>query len=182
MLLSPLEIEPDAPWPINVALIALGLLVLALPTWLTQRGNRKRIASIEHQVYPNSDGSMADAVDRIEAAQAVQGDRLAAMADDVGGLHSEVRDLRADMTTMRQDVSGIRTDGRRDRRDVAAVRQEAVAAQRSLDEHLRAAPRLVAQAVHDAEAAHIGGCPLRQRQTTPDATPRPVHDDDEGEI
>lgn len=181
MLLSPLEIEPDAPWPVNVALILAGLLALALPTWLTQRGNHRRIATIEHQVMPNTGGSIADVVARIEKAQTVQGDRLDVLVGDVGGLHSEMRDLRADLTTARADITGIRTDTRHDRRDVAAVRQEAVAAQRSLDEHLRAVPELVARAVRDAESAHVADCPLRQRHT-PGATPRLVHDDDEGEI
>ncbi len=72
-------------------------------------------------------------------------DGMAAIRTDVGGLHSETRDLR-------QDVAGIRADGRHDRRKLA--QQE-----KALDDHLSEVPQLVEQVL----ASHIGDCPLRQQ-------------------
>lgn len=66
--------------------------------------------------------------------------------DDLGGLHSETRDLR-------KDVTGIRTDARRDRRKLADQEQ-------ALDNHLADVPRIV----EEAFAKHAADCPARQQR------------------
>lgn len=71
-------------------------------------------------------------------------DGMAAIRTDVGGLHSETRDLR-------NDVAGIRADGRHDRRKLAEQ-------EKALDVHLSEVPALVEQVL----ASHVGDCPLRQ--------------------
>lgn len=71
---------------------------------------------------------------------AAVGDRLTALRDDVGGLHSETRDLR-------KDVTGIRTDARRARRDIA-TQQEVI------DE----LPATIEKAIGE----HVAACPARQ--------------------
>ena len=75
---------------------------------------------------------------------AAVGDRLTALRDDVGGLHSETRDLR-------KDVTGIRTDARRARRDIA-TQQEVI------DE----LPATIEKAIGE----HVAACPARQAPPT----------------
>lgn len=69
----------------------------------------------------------------IDDLVAIVRDGQAAIRDDIGGLHSETRDLR-------QDVEGIRTDARRDRRRLTAQ-------EKALDEHLAEVPQLIEQAI-----------------------------------
>lgn len=149
-------IDPDAPWGWNLAVLVLILAVVpALTSWIANRGTKRKLAAIEHEVRPNSGSSLADAINRTEAAQLVMTEQVKGLREDVGGIHSELRDVR-------QDIAGIRTDARQDRRDIAQVRLEAVTAQRALDEHVQAVPELVAETVAKAEAAHIKNCPLRR--------------------
>jgi chromosome segregation ATPase len=68
---------------------------------------------------------------------------VAGVRDDLGGMHSETRDLR-------KDVTGIRTDARRDRRKLADQEQ-------ALDEHLADVPRIL----DEAFAKHAADCPAR---------------------
>lgn len=69
---------------------------------------------------------------------------LASIREDVGGMHSEVRDVRKDLT-------GIRTDARRDRRKLSAQEQ-------ALDDHLAEIPDILERAF----AEHAGDCPARR--------------------
>ena len=142
------KFDPDAPMWWNALLLALAVVTLVVTTWITNRKTRAKIAAIEHEVRPNSGTSLADAVNRIEAAQIVATEQIAGIRDDVGGIHSEIRDVR-------QDIAGVRADGRHDRRVVGEV-------QKALDEHLQAVPELLAETVAKSEAAHIRRCPQRK--------------------
>lgn len=124
-------IDPDAPWGWNLAVLILILAVVpALTSWVATRGTKAKLSAIEHEVRPNSGTSLADAINRTEAAQLVMTEQVAGLREDVGGIHSEIRDVR-------RDVAGIRTDARQDRRELAQVRQEVVDVARSLDEHIQ---------------------------------------------
>lgn len=138
-------IDPDAPWGWNLAILVLVLAVVpAVTSWIANRGTKAKLAAIAHEVRPNSGSSLADAINRTEAAQLVMTEQVAALRDDVGGIHSEIRDVR-------QDIAGVRADARHDRRVVAE-------SQKALDEHLQAVPGLLAETVAKAEAAHIRNC------------------------
>ncbi len=145
-------IDPDAPWGVNlVVLIIILAIVPAFTSWVANRGTKAKLAKIEHEVIPNSGSSLADAINRTEAAQLVMTEQVAGLREDVGGIHSELRDVR-------QDIAGIRTDARHDRRVVADT-------QRAIDDHLQAVPGLVAETVAKAEATHIRNCPIRTPKT-----------------
>lgn len=146
-----MPLDPDIPWGLNLLLFAMLALTPVVTSWIANRGTKAKLAAIAHEVRPNSGTSLADAVNRIEAAQVVATAQIAGVRDDVGGIHSEIRDVR-------QDIAGVRADARHDRRVVAD-------AQRALDEHLQAVPGLLADTVAKAEAAHIRRCP--QRKSTP---------------
>lgn len=124
----------------------LGLLVaVALPAIavaLIQQG--KRVSAIKEQVQNTHETNLRDDVD---ALSKLVRDGLQAVRDDVGGLHSETRDLR-------KDVTGIRDDARHDRRELSRQRQ-------ALDQHLADVPKII----DDAFAGHIGDCPIRRLAT-----------------
>lgn len=150
-----MPLDPDIPWGWNLLLFAMLVLTPLVTSWIANRGtkaklaaNTDQLAAIAHEVRPNSGSSLADAVNRIEAAQVVATEQIAGIRDDVGGIHSEIRDVR-------QDIAGVRADARHDRRVVAD-------AQRALDDHLQAVPGLIAETVAKAEAARIRRCPQRK--------------------
>lgn len=143
-----MPLDPDIPWGWNLLLFAMLVLTPVVTSAIANRGTKAKLAAIEHEVRPNSGTSLADAVNRIEAAQVVATEQIAGVRDDVGGIHSEIRDVR-------QDIAGVRADARHDRRVVAD-------AQRALDDHLQAVPGLIAETVAKAEAAHIRRCPQRK--------------------
>ena len=146
-----MPLDPDIPWGWNLLLFAMLALTPVVTSWIANRGTKAKLAAIAHEVRPNSGSSLADAINRTEAAQLVMTEQVAALRDDVGGIHSEIRDVR-------QDIAGVRADARHDRRVVAD-------AQRALDEHLQAVPGLLAETVAKAEAAHIRRCPQRKTDT-----------------
>ena len=154
-----MPLDPDIPWGWNLLLFAIAAAVVPIVTsWIANRGTKAKLAAIAHEVRPNSGTSLADAVNRIEAAQVVATEQIAGIREDVGGIHSEIRDVR-------QDIAGVRADARHDRRVVAQ-------AQQSLDEHLQAVPGLLAETVAKAEASHIRKCPLRNDKPDTTRTPR----------
>lgn len=89
---------------------------------------------------------------------AALGDRLSqvitaqgGLRDDLGGVHSEVRDVRSQQDDMRGDILGIRSDGRKDRRRIAAQ-------ERQLSRHVEELPETIQQALTD----HVSDCPARK--------------------
>lgn len=131
------DLDPASPWwawPLSIA-------AWVVVTWLLNRKTRKDVGAIKEQVQNTHSTNFRDDLD---ALTTLVREGLQGVRDDVGGLHSETRDLR-------KDVAGIRDDARHDRRQLAAQR-------RDLDEHLREVPDLTAKTV----AEHIAACPLRQ--------------------
>jgi len=166
---SPPDGTPWWAWALTVLVLAV---VPTAMTWLMQRGTRRQVTAtqaqvaqtnasvgvIREQVQNTHTTNLRDELDglvtqfgRVESAISDLTDGQAAMRDDIGGVHSEIRDVR-------RDVVGIRTDARRDRRALADQRT-------ALDEHLAEVPGLVEQAVTRAETAHIVACPLRTPRT-----------------
>jgi len=121
-------IDPDAPWQVNALLVVLVLVAVPVLGWLLNRPlNRKveRVAAdartAAEQTANTHSLNLRDDLDEKDArttrAISVLSDALQAIREDVGGLHSEIRDAR-------QDIAGVRTDARADRRAVTQVRAD----------------------------------------------------------
>lgn len=133
----------------------LGLLIIvgvpALVTWLTQRPMRHTLRQVaadtaatkDQTVNAHSEAEFPNLRDEITEMRTTITASLASLREDVGGLHSESRDLR-------NDVLGIRTDARRDRRKLSEQ-------EKALDDHLADVPRII----DDLLNRHVGDCPLR---------------------
>lgn len=67
----------DNPWSAIVAVALIGFV--AWSSWSGRRHAKATRATLEHEVRPNSGSSLRDSVNRIEAAQADHGHRLAAL-------------------------------------------------------------------------------------------------------
>lgn len=132
------------PWWAWLIAIALMVGVPAVVTWLTQRRTRADVTAIKEQVANTHTTNLREDLDQLSTALTegltkLGADHLAAVEsirEDIGGLHSETRDLR-------RDVAGIRTDARQDRRAVAALREEQ------------------AEVIKRAVEQHVSDCPLR---------------------
>jgi len=111
----------------------LGLLVTSVigPALVAKVNNRKiraeaastrdDVAEIRNQVANTHDSNLRDDLDakfeEMGSKFAAVQSGLEGVREDLGGIHSETRDLR-------KDVAGIRTDARQDRRSIAELRAE----------------------------------------------------------
>lgn len=156
-----MSIDPDAPWIVNVLLI----LVLALITWLSNRGTKRELRGVAadartaaEQTANTHTTNLRDDLDekvaRIERGLGTLADAQEATREDIGGLHSEVRDTR-------KDITGLRDDARTDRRAVTQVRADlngfVRGRERAVDDLRDQIPQLVAEAL----TQHVHDCPLR---------------------
>ncbi|PFG16269.1 uncharacterized protein DUF2746 [Propionicimonas paludicola] len=130
------------PWWAWLIATVIVVGVPALVTWLTQRRTRQDVTAIKEQVANTHTTNLREDLDRLSTALTegltkLGADHLAAVEsirEDIGGLHSETRDLR-------KDIAGVRTDARQDRRAVAALREEqADAMKRAVEQHVSDCP------------------------------------------
>lgn len=139
----PLEAAPppDTPWWGWLIAVAIPGVVSVVVTLITRRHTKGDIAEIKSvadrsidQLENTHTTNLRDDLDRLIT---IVSDGQAAIRDDIGGLHSETRDLR-------QDVEGIRSDNRHDRRRVTAAIKD-------LEDHLEDAPRIAERAIAEHE-------------------------------
>lgn len=124
-------------------IVGLAPILSAIAVAWIQRPMRRQIrqvaddaaASRRQTENEHADAEYPNLRDEITAIRSAQ-DRL---SENVGGLHSEVRDARRQIGQVQLDVEGIRTDVRRERRRTTAlVRTVATAIDRAqgvIDEH-----------------------------------------------
>lgn len=153
---------PWLAWVMVVIILALiGSTPATITALITRRDTKAELADVKthqaatkdiadrtlEQVQNTHPQNLRDDLDEKFASIETKVDSLAGdvagVRDDLGGLHSETRDLR-------KDVTGIRTDARRDRRKLADQEQ-------ALDEHLADVPRIL----DEAFAKHAADCPAR---------------------
>lgn len=155
---TPPVIPDGSPWWLYLVQIGGWLLVTLGSVWLMQRPLRRTLAGVatdaaatrEQAENEHADAEFPNLRDEITEIRVTLTKSVGEIRDDIGGLHSETRDLR-------KDVTGIRTDARRDRRKLAEQEQ-------ALDDHLTDVPRIIDELLD----RHVGDCPLRSIPTTTD--------------
>jgi hypothetical protein len=159
-------IDPDAPWWANLLLLAFVALV---PTVFALRA--KHAATKAADVAETTHAESVDKLDRVlhnvenSHQTGLRDDideKLGALArlvnlvrDDVGGLHSEVRDARIDIGRVQHDVTVVRGEARRDRRRIGGVERRLATAletaQDIIDHNNPDGPQLLAGYVEDPD-------------------------------
>lgn len=120
--------DPDAPWQVNVLLLAgfglANVVVMAVTAWFTIRPTSRRVRTIEksakvteYQTANEHETNLREDIDVVVASLEHLTEQVKLNRADAGLLHGEMRDAR-------RDIVGIRTDARRDRREIAKLRQE----------------------------------------------------------
>lgn len=119
-------------WAWLLAVIAVALIASGM-TYLTNRPVRRGMQQVQaqvdvaaHEVRPNSGGSMADAVNRIEATVSVMRSEQIEQRRDIGGLRSDHRQVRSDLGQLREVVDG----------NAGETRLQHAALAKRLDDHL----------------------------------------------
>ena len=117
------KFDPDAPMWWNLVLLAAFVVVVVITTWATNRKTRAKlhemgndIAASRQQVEnEHADGDFPNLRDEITEIRKLMTSGFEDNRTAVGGIRSEVRDLR-------KDVTGLRDDARQDRRELAKFR------------------------------------------------------------
>ncbi len=120
------------PWWAWVLVVLVTAASTAITTWLTGRRTRSDVAVIKDQVANTHESNLRVDIDGLGEKVDRLTTGLAQVRDDVGGVHSEIRDAR-------NDIEGVRTDARRDRRRLWRIERTVTTAldraQAVVDEH-----------------------------------------------
>ena len=155
---NPTTVSETAWLLVNLLPVIVGAIVTITVTVVSRRDTKAQLEKAQESVdqtleqvrnthtqnlREDLDEKFRDMGSRIDTVT----EHVTALRDDVGGLHSETRDLR-------KDVTGIRTDARRSRRDIAA-QQEAI----------DSLPSTIEKVIHE----HTSDCPARPRPNSSSA-------------
>ena len=119
----------DVPWLAWAIVVVILALIAQIPVMVQLRKARKGLevvasdiaATKEQTVNEHAGAEYPNLRDELTAIRTDTAEALNGIRSDIGGVHSEVRDVRDGLGHVRDDITGIRSDARQDRRRIAAL-------------------------------------------------------------